>query len=121
MRSRWAKTDLKRMMALEGDALDLVAIHEAAEELQIESPLTAMQETRTRIVTREVRSIGRLEVPIRSERSTAGFLYVIKCGGKYKIGSAVDVEHRLRNLQTAAHKAMSIVLAVKTDFRSSLE
>lgn len=38
------------------------------------------------------------EVASREERSKAGFVYLIRCEGRYKIGKAVDVQSRIRSM-----------------------
>jgi hypothetical protein len=121
-RSNWARGELKRMMELEGDVLDLLAVHDAAVELDLASPLMAMRASRSRAIDRTVKVAGRLTVPVPEKRSTAGFVYVIRSGNrKYKIGSSRSPYFRLSQLQTGSPKKMKLIIAIRTDFRQAME
>ncbi len=121
-RSKWAKQQLKRLLELEGDALDLIAIHDAATELFLSSPLTAIQENRSKVIERKLTENARLPKVEKNSDSTKGFIYVVKSSdGKHKIGRARDVRHRLGTLQTGSHKKLNLILKVKTSNCSALE
>lgn len=150
MRSIWAKKQLKRLFALEGDVLDILIIHEAAIELSLESPLEEFRKKRFKIVEAEITRINkkkpqlpnppkkpksskvkiskftqkkaRLPYLPTENKSTQGYVYVITTEkGKYKIGRTRDIKHRIQALQTFSHKKIRLVLKVKTTNCNVLE
>jgi hypothetical protein len=48
-------------------------------------------------------------------------LVKIKSNGKYKIGKARDVKHRINNLQAGSHKRFRLVLKLKSSNNTILE
>lgn len=46
--------------------------------------------------------------------SIIGFVYVVKCGDHYKIGSSTDPQQRLRALQTAQPEAVTLVHTIES-------
>lgn len=134
-RSAWAKKQLKRLFEFEGDALDIVAVHEAALEMSLPSPLEEFQEQREILIDKAVcetswvgigTSLKKMEkrIPLSLQRtlSTEGYIYVIKStDGKYKIGRARDVKHRLNCLQTGTPKKLKLILQIKTSNNNVLE
>ena len=121
-RSLWAKRELRRLFALEGDALDLIAIHEAAVELSMESPLLAYRTRRQKEIDAKLRSIRMADAGTPTTRPAAGFIYLARSAdGKYKIGHSRDVRKRMQSLQTGVHKKLQLVAKVKTSNCSALE
>lgn len=143
-RSDWAKQQLRKLFKFEGEggALDIIALHEAAIEMNLISPLIASREKRAKEVNRKIRLVNKEhkekqialnrksdEVPNKrlpklpeSPPPIAGFVYVIKAvSGKYKIGRTKDTKHRLQTLQTSSHKELRIVMQIKTTNYQALE
>lgn len=134
-RSTWAKKQLKRLFEFEGDALDIIAIHEAALEMTLLSPLIDFQENRKIRISKKIREteceengIGisrtgeRVSVKSTENLSTEGFIYVIKSAkSRYKIGRARNVEHRLDCLQSGTPEKLKLILKVKTSNSCVLE
>ena len=57
--------------------------------------------------------------PIRTDggnsKSSGGFVYLIRCKDRYKIGLAVSPQRRLSELQTSAPDKMQLIHTIKTD------
>lgn len=132
MRSLWAKRQLKRLLDIEGDVLDLIAVHDAAVELDLTSPINELRDSRAKAIRKRLRADEpparkkpRREdpgKPVPSRRPLSGFIYVIRsAAGKHKIGSARDPMRRLRDFQTAHAEPLEIVLEKATTNRAGLE
>lgn len=48
--------------------------------------------------------VGTTKKESRTMRSKGGYVYLLECGGKYKIGFSKDVERRMRQLDTRPFK-----------------
>ena len=59
--------------------------------------------------------IGTAKKESRTARKKGGYVYLLECGGKYKIGFSKDVERRINQLDTRPFK---LNLLVKSEFLS---
>lgn len=48
--------------------------------------------------------VGTANIESRTTRSKGGYVYLLECGGKYKIGFSKDVERRINQLDTRPFK-----------------
>lgn len=48
--------------------------------------------------------VGTAKIESRTTRSKGGYVYLLECGGKYKIGFSKDVERRINQLDTRLFK-----------------
>jgi hypothetical protein len=44
-----------------------------------------------------------------------GYVYLFQCGSRYKIGTAIDVQRRMKNVQTTCHEKVVLVHAAPSD------